>query len=391
MAHRALMAASLSPGAQSVISNLPDTPEIKATIFACNSFGADIVFDKGVADLFGAEELIAPKAVDCTGSGTTLKLFLPLAALLDSDVQFTGSVHSRSLEPFCAYLESLGAQCAGTFGKLPIKVLGPLQETEIAYFPQLGTCFFSGLLLSLPLRAIDTQMGVDGKFVRSELVDATIRLMKKCKVDVQSDVEDVFSIPGGQSFEPLGDYAVPGSAYLSSFAVLAGALSGKVSVRGVSESGGLKNTLSAFGASAQFSDESISSSAGTLSAANLEAASVGAYLPHALILSSVAEGESKFANFSSLKGALGRTARIAVRELGRMGAVTREEEGNLFVAGGSLSGAEIEPDGDAAAAMVLSIAALCAQGPSRIKGAECILNRNPHFIRDMVSLGAIMR
>ncbi len=392
MAHRALAAASLSPAGQSVISNLPDTPEIKATVSACNSFGADIVLDGGVADVFGAEELFAPKSVDCAGSGATLRLFLPLAALLDRGVQFNGNLPSKvSLEPFCAYLESLGAQCAGTFGRLPIKVQGPMQETEMVYLPRFGTGLFSGMLLSFPLREIDSEMGIDGKFVRSEIVDATLSLMGKCGLEAQFELENVLMVPGGQSFEPLGDYAVPGSPYLSSFFILAGALSGKVRVQGAGESAPLKRMLSSFKAQASFSEGAISLSAGSLFSAELDSESLGAYLPHALLLSSVAEGESSFSGFSSLKGALGRTARIMARELGRMGAVVREEEGSLFVQGGSLAGAEIEPDGDAAAAMCCSVAALCAKGPSRIKGAECILARHPNFIRDMARLGAIMR
>jgi len=392
MAHRALLAASLCPGGQSVISGLPDSAEVRATISACNAFGADIVCEGGVADVFGAPSLLAPSLLDCTPSFSTLRLFLPVASLFDSEVRFSGSVACPgTLKPYCAYLERLGAECVENAGKLPIRVRGPLKESEMVYPSRLGTAFFSGLLFSLPLLETDAEIGIDGSFSRGDLFDATLDLMLRCKVEVQKPFDDFLVVEGGQYYDPLGKYEVPGSAYLSSFLILAGVLCGKVKVDGAGRNSVLGGMLSSFSASVQFNDSETISSAGFLDAAKLDVPSLGAYLPHAIVLASAADGKSTFENYASLPRPMKRTAGILVRELSKMGVKASEEAGSLSIMGGNLSGEVLEPEGDATAAMCCVLAALSAKGASQVKGADCISARSPGFFRDLASLGAIIR
>ena len=392
IAHRALLAASLSSGGQSVISGIPDSMEIRATLSACKAFGADIIFEEGVADVFGAPELSAPSSLDCTPSGIALRLFLPLASVFDSDVLFTGNISSdENLEPFRAYLDRLGADCFISGGKLPMKVRGPLKENRLVYPSRLGTPFFSGMLFSLPLLGVDSEIGVEGNFQRSDLVEATIDLMLRCKVGVNRHFEDFLEIEGGQYYDPLGKYEIPGSAYCSSFLVLAGALCGKVKVSNAGISPVFESLLSKFSAQVQSSNHVILSSAGSLEAATLDAVSLGAYLPHAIVLASIANGKSTFENYGSIPSHMKRTTGILTRELSKMGAKTSSDKGNLSITGGNLTGAVLDPEGNATAAMCCALASLCAAGKSQLTGVECITGRHPWFFRDLAGLGAIIR
>jgi 3-phosphoshikimate 1-carboxyvinyltransferase len=76
--------------------------------------------------------------------------------------------------------------------------------------------------------------------------------------------------------------------------------------------------------------------------------------------------------------------RIAVlaENLRRMGARVEERPDGLRVEGrsaGALHGAEIDPHGDHRMAMAFAVAALGAQGLTRIRGAECVAVSYPDF------------
>jgi 3-phosphoshikimate 1-carboxyvinyltransferase len=72
--------------------------------------------------------------------------------------------------------------------------------------------------------------------------------------------------------------------------------------------------------------------------------------------------------------------------LRRMGARVEERPDGLRVEGqaaGSLRGAEIDPRGDHRIAMAFSVAALAAEGPTVIRGAECAGVSYPEFFPEL--------
>lgn len=76
-----------------------------------------------------------------------------------------------------------------------------------------------------------------------------------------------------------------------------------------------------------------------------------------------------------------RIAAVA-ENLRRMGATVEEKPDGLHVegrSGGRIHGAEIEPQGDHRIAMAFAIAGLGADGPSTIRGAECVSVSFPEF------------
>jgi len=392
LARRAILAASLSPCAQSVISGLPEnSQEIAAMVSACRAFGADIVYDRGVADIFGIEALVFPKQVDCGQSSQALRLLLPLASLLDSQTTFAGNGGRVSILPILAYFESLGAECGSEGDFLPVKIKGPVEETELVCPWRIGSGIVSGLLLALPLRGVDSELGLDGSFTGAEHIDATISLLSRCGMAVERPIEEIIHIEGGQEYSPLKDFEVPKSAYLSSFPLLAGALCGKVTAAGSKADSRLIALMESFGAGFSAGEKSSSASAGALSATDVDCLQAGIYMPHAVLLASLADGTSVFSNYGKLRGVVGARARLLIRELGKMGIRTEENEESLRIEGGDLSGAALDPSGDAAVAMLLSLAALCARGESTLAGAECVDKGYPGFLRSLASLGALIR
>lgn len=391
-AHRAIVASSLA-GGQSVLSGMPSSQALDATIAACNSFGADIVAENGVADIFGAEEIHPPESVECSGSNTTLKLLLPLASLFGQEVEFTGNgqLVKKPLQAFAGYLERLGAACSTPSGFLPVKVKGPITESQLVYSPRLGTQFLSGMLLCSPLRATDTEIGIEGEFSGWEYVKQTIEVMKKCGIAFSSEENGYIYLQCSQQYMPLEDFEIPASPYLASFPILAGALAGRVQSQGMPLFEKLQVLLENFGASASSQEGGFSSSVGALSGIEISAPKLGALLPHAMVLASAASGDTKISAVHSLRRHERSRMRSMMRELSKMGAAFREDGDDLIISGAKLHGAEIRPEGDATVAMACSVAALAAGSPTKIAGAECVSESYSNFFRDLASLGAIIR
>ena len=393
VSHRAIIAASLCPG-QSVISNLAFTRDVLSTISACGGMGADIAIDEGkkVADVFGLQGDFSVGEINVGECNSALKMLLPVLPALGVEAKFRGSgpLSKKPLEAYLAYLERLGATIGSEEGTLPIAVSGPLSETEIVCFPELGTQFFSGLLFSSAARSEQVAIGVDGKFEDGHYVDMTMGVLGEFGVAAER-AEDDFIFSGNQSFSPA-NFEAPSSAYLASFLLLAGAAAGKVIVEGLGEedSRALEGVFRSFDSSASASGEKISVSAGFPHKGEFDAPALGPYLPHALMLASLSQGECRFNNVSLLGFRSDRRLRLLLRELGKMGLKSEERDDALIVSGSRLSAATIQPEGDAVTAMVCAVAGLCAAGQTQIMGAECVDRSFPGFFTALALLGAIV-
>jgi len=390
-AHRALVIAALTPG-QAQVSGLPSLPGISETISACHALGADIVHTEGIADVFGPEEIAAPPEVPCGDCNTTFKLMLPICASLDSEVKITGSerLSKKDFSPFFDFLAEAGAEAAYA-RSLPAGVKGPFSVQEQIYPGMLGSQFLSGILLCSPLLGQDTSIGIEGSVPGWQYAKETMGLMKEYGIQFYSDSPEFLSLPGGQAYSTPSDMHVPASPYLSSFLLLAGALGGKATVKGSCDWQSHDSVFREFGAGVSIRRHEISVSASSLSGIEADAPSLGMYLPHALVLASAANGQTKIGNLHLLPRRHLNRAQKMCRELGKMGAKIAREGDSYSITGGKLVGAKLDSGEDASVAMAVAAAAVAASGPSTINGSECISPVYPNFFRDLVSIGAIVR
>ena len=388
---RALIAASLASG-QSVISNLAESKDVQSTIQACRALGADIVTEGNIADVFGGS-FSPPPVLDCGASASTLKLFMGLCLSFPDGIEFRGSegLEVTPLGPYLGYLQRLGAGVEGREGFLPVKITGPATESELVYPAQLGTPFLSGMLLASPLSEKEIEIGIEGTFPSPQPIADTISIMEECGISFTSNEPDYIAISGGQPYSPLSDFEVPPSAGLSSYIALAAALCGRATVDFMPHSPRLESLFKSFGADAASGEDGFFVSAGPLQGAELDAAHLGSLLLHAIVLGSVAHGETRISNFAALGRRAGDRVRLLIKSLSRMGANINESEHNLIINGARLTGTEIDPEGDAHVAMVLSAAALSSDGPTHMRGAECVQGCYPSFFSDLAKLGAIAR
>ena len=136
--HRAIICAALSKGV-STISPVALSNDIKATIGCIEALGAKTHIENNTLTVDGTELFSNKDAtLDCGESGSTLRFFIPVAAVGGVNADFIGSgrLPQRPIGIFTDLLPKFGVDCE-TEGGLPLKISGTLQSGTYK-IPEIG-------------------------------------------------------------------------------------------------------------------------------------------------------------------------------------------------------------------------------------------------------------
>jgi 3-phosphoshikimate 1-carboxyvinyltransferase len=101
-----------------------------------------------------------------------------------------------------------------------------------------------------------------------------------------------------------------------------------------------------------------------------------------------AEGTTEIVNASIARKKESDRLHAMATELKKMGAQIEEKPDGLVISHSMLKGAELSSWRDHRVAMSLCIAALGANGETRVEGAECVSKTYPAFVHDFRAIGA---
>jgi 3-phosphoshikimate 1-carboxyvinyltransferase len=186
--HRAIFLASLAID-KSIIKNILRSGDTNATINACKNFGVEI---KGIGDditVTSAKELkLQNNTIDAANSGTTIRIAAAISALANDKIVLTGdsSLKKRPMQPLLDALESLGAKCGSDNGNPPISITGIIKGGEVEIPGNVSSQFISALMITGPKLENGLILNIQGKLISKPYVDATIAMMKKFGVDVET-------------------------------------------------------------------------------------------------------------------------------------------------------------------------------------------------------------
>jgi len=186
--HRAIFLASLAID-KSIIKNILRSGDTNATINACKNFGVEI---KDVGDditVTSASVLkLQSNTIEAANSGTTIRIATAISALANDKIVLTGdsSLKKRPMQPLLDALESLGAKCSSSNGNPPISVSGEIKGGEIKIPGNISSQFISALMITAPKLENGLILNIQGKLVSKPYIDATITMMKKFGVEVET-------------------------------------------------------------------------------------------------------------------------------------------------------------------------------------------------------------
>jgi len=189
--HRAVMIASLIDET-SKIKNILQSSDTCATIEACKIFGAQIKENGNDLEVKGFKEFKNHGAkIDAQNSGTTIRIATAMASLSEEKTVLTGddSLIQRPMQPLLDALESLGAKCSSTDGKPPISVSGVIEGGEVNIPGNISSQFVTALMIIAPRMPKGLVLNIEGDLVSKPYLDATINVMEKFGVKVNTIIQ----------------------------------------------------------------------------------------------------------------------------------------------------------------------------------------------------------
>lgn len=390
--HRAIICAAMANGV-SRISPVALSNDIKATIGCIKALGADAVLENNVLTVDGTNMYKNKTALlDCGESGSTLRFFIPIAAVGNINATFVGKgkLPQRPIGIFTEALPKAGTVCK-TEGGLPLEIKGQLKSGIFEIPGNVSSQFITGLLLALPILEGDSEIVLTSPLESVGYIAMTIRTMKQFGVNIQA-TEKGWHIKGGQSYKTC-DYTTDGDWSQAAFFMVLGAVSGKVTVKGVakdSTQGDKKcaEILARFGAKVTQLDNEVTVEKGELKAITIDASQIPDLVPVLSVCAAFARGTTKIINAERLRIKECDRLKATAELLNNLGGKVKELSDGLEITGvSSLKGGNVNGYNDHRIVMSAAVCAARSDEDITATFAMSINKSYPDFYIDYNSIG----
>lgn len=391
---RSIAAALLADG-ESILVNPTYCDDSLAAMSVAEGLGARIKRKSDCVIISGGLRPVS-ETLNCGESGLCIRMFTPIAALSGSSITLTGekSLAERPVSAIEEPLSDLGAIISSANGRLPINVSGKLKGGITMIDGSISSQFLTGLLMALPLCKNDSVINVRNLKSR-EYIDLTIIILKKFSVEIENREYNEFRIKGNQRFNP-GIIDIEGDWSGAAFLLCAGALAGDITVNGISMDStqpdrAVVTALRKAGADLSINPDSIKITKSILNGFEFDAAECPDLFPPLAALAVHCKGETVIHGAERLKHKESDRGITIKTELEKLGAVVNLHPDCMVINGAPVLGAEVESHGDHRIAMMCAIAALRADSPVEINGAECVSKSYSDFFNHIIKLGATVK
>jgi 3-phosphoshikimate 1-carboxyvinyltransferase len=413
---RACAAALLAKG-RSVIHHPGHSNDDKAALDIIKRLGADVMINN--EELIINSQGVNPIAteVNCGESGLSIRMFTPIIALAEKQITINGegSLLSRPMDFFDEVLPQLGVHVQSNNGRLPIKIKGPLQPKNIGIDGSLSSQFLTGLLMAYGVPPKSSPKGRTFEHSDESRVSIAVRnLMSKPYIDLTLDVMKKFglNVPENRNYEefvfrngstqvsPVGgdleraDYTVESDWSGGAFLLVAGAIAGAITIRGLDMMStqadkAIMEALSKANASFATEAKGLKIHAAQMKAFEFDATDCPDLFPPLLALASYCHGETKIKGVNRLIHKESNRAVSLQEEFGKMKVHIETNDDIMIVHGGrGVTGAKVHSHHDHRIAMACAVAALRANGETVIEEADAVKKSYPDFFDHLTKIGA---
>ncbi len=243
ISNRTLLLAALAEG-HTEIHDLLDADDVDRMLEALLALGVRIERNSPsrTARVHGVGGAFPVKRAELFlgNAGTAFRPVTAVLALCGGHFRLSGvpRMHERPIGDLVDALRGLGADIrySGNEGFPPLEIRPATLHTgaPIAVRGDVSSQFLTALLMALPLAGTESRIQVTGELISKPYVDITLNLMKRFGVHVQRDGWSSFTIPAGSRYVSPGAMHVEGDASGASYFLAAGAIGGgPVRVEGV--------------------------------------------------------------------------------------------------------------------------------------------------------------
>lgn len=412
---RACAAALLKKG-RSIIRNPGHSNDDKAALGIIQKLGAEVQQnnDELIISSHGIDPLSS--VLNCGESGLGIRMFTPIAALSDKEITLTGegNLMNRPMNFFDNFFPKLGVRIESNSGKLPIKIKGPLQPKDIEVDGSLSSQFITGLLLAYsaatsphtPLQRrgafenpVVSSVSIKVRDLKSKpYIDLTLDVMKKFGMNVPENTyyeEFIFHCERTpDSRPPTTDYTVEGDWSSGAFLLVAGAIAGPITVRGldltsVQADKKIVEILMSANAAIAIEAKEIKIRPAKTKAFEFDATDCPDLFPPLVALAAYCEGTTRIKGVKRLTHKESNRASTLLDEFGKMGVNMEVKDDEMIIHGGKqIRSAVVHSHQDHRIAMACAVLGLRAQSKTTIEDAEAINKSYPEFFWHLKKLGA---
>ncbi len=338
----------------------------------------------------------------CGESGTTLRLSTGVLAgcafrsILTAGPSLSRRPMRRIIEPLTQMGAAIQGQPAGEDVVPPLRIDGCARLRAIRYTLPVASAQVKSAILLAALAADGPTTVIEPAATR----DHTERLLRRCGVEVSRGAQVVLT-PG--PVRAPGAVRLPGDFSSAAFFIAAACCvpGSELVLRDVGLNPtrtGLLTVLARMGAriDVRVSEDGWEPrGALTVRAQSLTATQVFAdeapglidELPLLMAVSACARGRTRLSGVGELRVKETDRVRSMAAGLRALGARVSEPAPDVVeIEGGSLVGGRVDSAGDHRTAMSLAVAALTADGPTAISGAECVAKSYPGFFEQLRTL-----
>lgn len=393
---RACAAALLCEGASEIINPGKSNDDL-AAIDVIQKLGARVVENEdGSLTIYSQGVDPVEDQINCGESGLGIRMFTPIAALCNRAITIngTGSLLTRPMNFFDEIFPKLGIKIKSQQGKLPLQIEGPLVPAGIEVDGSLSSQFLTGLLMAFGA-SVTQPVTIKVRDLKSKpYIDLTLRVMESFGRKVTHSNYEYFKLePQAINYEPQA-YTVEGDWSGGAFLLVAGAIAGRISVKGldVSSTQADKAVLQALkdcGCFLSINENLIDIGPAALKPFDFNATDCPDLFPPLVALASCCNGTTTIKGVSRLAHKESDRALTLQQEFEKLGVEITLQDDLMFVKGGcEINGAAVHSRHDHRIAMACAVAALKADGEVTIQEAEAINKSYPDFYDHLQKLGA---
>lgn len=390
--HRAIICAALSKGV-STISPVALSNDIRATIGCIEALGAKTHIENNVLTVDGTELFSNKTAtLDCGESGSTLRFFIPVAAVGGVNATFIGSgrLPQRPIGIFTDLLPDFGVNCE-TEGGLPLEISGKLQSGAFKIPGNVSSQFITGLLFALPMLENDSDIVLTSPIESVGYIDMTIYTMSKFGVEIET-TDSGWHIKGNQSYRPC-NYTTDGDWSQAAFFMVSGAINGSITVNGVNRDSAqgdrkIAELISQFGTDVLQTDTSVTVKSGKMHAITIDASQIPDLVPVLAVCATFADGTTKIINAQRLRIKESDRLKTTANLINNLGGNVKELSDGLEITGvNKLFGGSADGCNDHRIVMSAAVCAAGLDGEIECSDALSINKSYPEFFNDYNSIG----
>ena len=342
--------------------------------------------------------------IDCGESGLSIRMFTPVCATSEKPLTVigSGSLVTRPMHFFDEIFPRLGIEIKSNAGHLPLQIKGPLKPVDLEIDGSLSSQFLTGLLMaysaSLANNPSDTDITLRVTNLKSKpYIDLTLDVMRRFGMLIpENENYESFVFKKETPVNSVGQvqYQVEGDWSGGAFLLVAGAVAGPLTVRGLDMMStqadkAIVEALMQAGAGIAIDAKQIDIHPVKLSAFNFDATDCPDLFPPLVALASFCEGVTTLRGVSRLAHKESDRGLTLQQEFGKMGVQVELNGDEMKIRGVELvQGTAVHSRHDHRIAMACAVAALRANGQTVIEEAQAVNKSYPDFYRHLQALGA---